>query len=206
MAGAGVGVITRSMAVAWSSSLLLLSALAVVRVDAAAGGNSAEAPAPAADCTDALLSLAGCLSYVQEGSTVARPDAPCCSGLKEVVKKEVACLCQAFQGSQDFGVTLNVTKALQLPAACKVKTPPFSKCHPAAPASFSGSGAPFFTGSSPSSMPSQSPAGTGRDSAAVRAPSPSPSAAVRSSESAPAAFFSAAVLIAAAALLAHRAS
>ncbi|KAG8097166.1 hypothetical protein GUJ93_ZPchr0013g36692 [Zizania palustris] len=217
MAGAGVGVITRSMAVAWSSSLLLLSALAVVRVDAAAGGNSAEAPAPAADCTDALLSLAGCLSYVQEGSTVARPDAPCCSGLKEVVKKEVACLCQAFQGSQDFGVTLNVTKALQLPAACKVKTPPFSKCHlsvpgvtggapAAAPASFSGSGAPFFTGSSPSSMPSQSPAGTGRDSAAVRAPSPSPSAAVRSSESAPAAFFSAAVLIAAAALLAHRAS
>ncbi|KAL5209628.1 hypothetical protein ABZP36_005251 [Zizania latifolia] len=205
------------MAMAWSSSLLLLSALAMVRVDAAAGGaggNSAEAPAPAADCTDALLSLAGCLSYVQEGSTVARPDASCCSGLKEVVKKEVACLCQAFQGSQDFGVTLNMTKALQLPAACKVKTPPFSKCHLSvpgvtggapAPAPTSFSGAPFFTGSSPSSMPSESPAGTGRDSAAVRAPSPSPSAAVRSSESTPAFFFSATV-IAAAALLAHRAS
>lgn len=117
-------------AMAWPSLLLIiLSALATVitHVDGATGGVAA--PAPAVDCTDALLSLAGCLSYVQEGSTVATPDASCCSGLKDVVKKEVACLCQAFQGSQDYGVTLNMTKALQLPDACKVKTPPFSKCH-----------------------------------------------------------------------------
>jgi hypothetical protein len=81
------------------------------------------------DCSDALISLVGCLSYVQEGSTVATPEKTCCSGLKDVVKKEVACLCQAFQGGQDYGVALNMTKALQLPDACKVKTPPFSKCH-----------------------------------------------------------------------------
>jgi hypothetical protein len=42
------------------------------------------APAPAADCTDALLSLAGCLSYVQEGSN-NRPDV--LLGAKEVVHK-----------------------------------------------------------------------------------------------------------------------
>ncbi|KAF0911183.1 hypothetical protein E2562_007961 [Oryza meyeriana var. granulata] len=194
---------------AWSSSLLLLllSTFAAVRVD----GGSAGAPAPAADCTDALLSLAGCLSYVQEGSTVAKPDASCCSGLKEVVKKEVACLCQAFQGSQNFGVTLNMTKALQLPAACKVKTPPFSKCHLSIPGVTGGapapapfSGAPFFGGSPPSSTPSASPAGKGSDStaASVRAPAPSPSAAVRSREST-LAFFSAAA-IAAATLIANR--
>ncbi|XP_052147722.1 non-specific lipid transfer protein GPI-anchored 11-like [Oryza glaberrima] len=211
MAGAGR---TRSTAMAaWSYSslllqLLLLSMVAVLDGAATTGGGGAGVPAPAADCTDALLSLAGCLSYVQEGSTVAKPDAPCCSGLKGVVKKEVACLCQAFQGSQNFGVTLNMTKALQLPAACKVKTPPFSKCHLSIPGVTGGapapapfSGAPFFGGSSPSA----SPAGTGSDSAAatVRAPAPSPSAAVRPKET-KAALFSAAV-IAAATLLAHRA-
>ncbi|XP_040377837.1 non-specific lipid transfer protein GPI-anchored 11-like [Oryza brachyantha] len=202
MAGAGR---TRSVAAmaAWSSLLLLLSAAAVDGGSADAG-----APAPAADCTDALLSLAGCLSYVQEGSTVVRPDPTCCSGLKDVVKKEVACLCQAFQGSQNFGVTLNMTKALQLPAACKVKTPPFSKCHLSVPGVTGGAPAPapFFGGLSPST-PSASPAATGSDdSAAVRAPAPSTSAAaVGSKGSAGLALLSAAVIAAAATLLAHRA-
>ncbi|CAM0871776.1 unnamed protein product [Alopecurus aequalis] len=161
-------------------SLLLLWAIATVvtHVDGATGGSVA-APAPAVDCSDALISLVGCLSYVQEGSTVVTPEASCCSGLKDVVKKEVACLCQAFQGGQDYGVALNMTRALQLPAACKVKTPPFSKCHLSVPGVTGGSpapapssGAPFF-GGSPSSTPSAtSPAGTGSDSTA-RAPSPS---------------------------------
>uniref|UniRef100_A0A3B6ISS3 Bifunctional inhibitor/plant lipid transfer protein/seed storage helical domain-containing protein n=1 Tax=Triticum aestivum TaxID=4565 RepID=A0A3B6ISS3_WHEAT len=109
----------RSMADTARPWLLLLAALATVvaHVDSA----TVAAPAPAVDCSDALISLAGCLSYVQEGSTVATPEKSCCSGLKDVVKKEVACLCQAFQGGQDYGVTLNMTKALQLPGACKVK-------------------------------------------------------------------------------------
>jgi hypothetical protein len=114
-----------STATAIRTCLLVLSLAAslmsVARVDGLA--------APAADCTDALLGLAGCLSYVQEGSTVTTPDPTCCSGLKDVVRNEVACLCQAFQGGQDFGVALNMTKALQLPAVCNVKTPPFSKCN-----------------------------------------------------------------------------
>lgn len=174
----------KTTAMAWSS-LLLLSTLATVHVDGATGGGggNAGAPAPSVDCTDALLSLAGCLSYVEEGSTVAKPDESCCSGLKDVVRKEVACLCQAFQGSQNFGVTLNMTKALQLPSACKVKTPPFSKCHlsipgvtDGAPAPAPFSGAPFFGGSSPSTTPSASPAGTRSDSI-TQAPSPSRSAA-----------------------------
>jgi len=168
---------------AWPS-LLLLSAVATVlaHVDGATGGGGVGAPTPAVDCSDALVSLVGCLSYVQEGSTVATPEKSCCSGLKDVVRKEVACLCQAFQGGQDYGVALNMTKALQLPAACKVKTPPFSKCHISipggSPAPAPSSGAPFFRGSpSSSSTPSAtSPAGTGSDSTA-RAPSPSASAA-----------------------------
>ncbi|TVU48105.1 hypothetical protein EJB05_07728, partial [Eragrostis curvula] len=116
------------MAAAMARSCLLVLSLAAALMSVArvVDGASSPAPAPAVDCMDALVSLAGCLSYVQEGSTVATPDPTCCSGLKDVVRNEVACLCQAFQGGQDFGVTLNMTKALQLPAACKVKTPPFS--------------------------------------------------------------------------------
>ena len=116
------------------SPCLLALALAVLLVAAAARADGATAapvpaPAPPADCMDALASLAGCLSYVQEGSTVATPDPTCCSGLRDVVRGEVACLCQVFQGGQNLGISLNMTKALQLPAACKVKTPPVSKCH-----------------------------------------------------------------------------
>ncbi|KAI4992998.1 hypothetical protein ZWY2020_007311 [Hordeum vulgare] len=168
------------------SSLLLVFALAAVAAHGADGA-TVTAPAPAVDCSDALISLAGCLSYVQEGSTVATPEESCCSGLKDVVRKEVACLCQAFQGGQDYGVALNMTKALQLPGACKVKTPPFSKCHISIPGMTGGSpapapssGAPFFDGSptspSPSAPSAGSPAGSG-DSTTARAPSPSASAA-----------------------------
>ncbi|GJN30552.1 hypothetical protein PR202_gb18865 [Eleusine coracana subsp. coracana] len=106
--------------------LLVFSLASLLSAVALVDGLGAPAPAPSVDCTNALVSLAGCLSYVQEGSTVTTPDPTCCSGLKDVVRNEVACLCQAFQGGQDFGVALNMTKALQLPAACNVKTPPFS--------------------------------------------------------------------------------
>jgi hypothetical protein len=117
---------TTAMSILALAALALLAATA--RVDGATAA-AAPAPAPAPDCTAALLNLAGCLSYVQEGSTVATPDPTCCSGLKDVVRNEVSCLCQVFQGGQNLGISLNMTKALQLPAACKVKTPPVSKCH-----------------------------------------------------------------------------
>ncbi|CAL4929533.1 unnamed protein product [Urochloa decumbens] len=197
----------------------LLLATVAMRVDGATA--AAPAPAPSADCTDALLSLAGCLSYVQEGSTVTTPDPSCCSGLKDVVRNEVACLCQVFQGGQNLGISLNMTKALQLPAACKVKTPPVSKCHASVPGVPTGSPvpvpgvpiaspvlapsaeAPFF-GQSPSSptpsgSPSQAATGTGSDS---NTPAPSPARSGAASFSAPAHnFFTASVV--AATLLAY---
>ncbi|OEL21739.1 hypothetical protein BAE44_0017241 [Dichanthelium oligosanthes] len=198
----------RTTAVARScAAILALAALATtVRVD---GATAAPAPAPSPHCTDALLSLAGCLSYVQEGSTVPTPDPTCCSGLKDVVRHEVACLCQVFQNGQNLGISLNMTKALQLPAACKVKTPPFSKCHVTVPGVPSQSpvpapsaGAPFF-GQSPSSpTPSGSPAaaGTGSDSG-TPAPSPVHSGAASLSASTQTFFAAAAV---AATLLVYR--
>ncbi|CAI9770090.1 unnamed protein product [Fraxinus pennsylvanica] len=89
---------------------------------------SNSAPAPAADCSSLVLSLADCLSFVTSGSTAKKPEGSCCSGLKTVLKTDAECLCEAFKNSAQLGVTLNVTKALTLPAACHVSSPSVSNC------------------------------------------------------------------------------
>lgn len=205
------------MARSSSSRLLLLLVVALAALAATArvvDGATANAPAPSADCTDALLSLSGCLTFVQEGSTEATPSPDCCSGLKDVVRKEVACLCQVFQSGRDFGISLNMTKALQLPADCKVKTPPVSKCHvsslpgvpSASPAPAPSAGAPSFGPSPSPSTPSGSPAeaATGSGSRpSAPAPAPAPARSGAASLSAPSQTFFAAAT-AAATLLVYR--
>ncbi|KAJ1434947.1 Bifunctional inhibitor/plant lipid transfer protein/seed storage helical domain [Sesbania bispinosa] len=72
--------------------------------------------------------MADCLSFVTNGSTITKPEGTCCSGLKSVLKTAPSCLCEAFKSSSQFGVVLNVTKALSLPAACKVSAPSVTNC------------------------------------------------------------------------------
>ncbi|KAK1290906.1 Non-specific lipid-transfer protein-like protein [Acorus calamus] len=87
------------------------------------------APSPSVDCSSAILGLADCLSYVQKGSSTAKPEKSCCTGLEGLVKAgEVSCLCEAFKSSSSLGIALDFNKALGLPSACGVTTPPFSKC------------------------------------------------------------------------------
>ncbi|CAN1233208.1 Non-specific lipid transfer protein GPI-anchored 5 [Linum perenne] len=55
-------------------------------------------------CTSALMSLSPCLNYPQ-------------------------CLCQLVNGGgSSLGITINQTRALGLPSACKVNTPSASRC------------------------------------------------------------------------------
>ncbi|XP_051132429.1 non-specific lipid transfer protein GPI-anchored 11-like [Andrographis paniculata] len=86
------------------------------------------APAPAVDCSSLVLNMADCLSFVSAGSTTAKPEGTCCSGLKTVLKTGAECLCEAFKNSAQLGVTLNVSKALSLPDACHVSAPSVSNC------------------------------------------------------------------------------
>ncbi|KAF7842610.1 non-specific lipid-transfer protein-like protein [Senna tora] len=72
--------------------------------------------------------MADCLSFVSNGSTTTKPEGNCCSGLKTVLKADAACLCEAFRSSAQLGVVLNVTKAVTLPAACKVSAPSATNC------------------------------------------------------------------------------
>ncbi|GFQ00290.1 non-specific lipid-transfer protein-like protein at5g64080 [Phtheirospermum japonicum] len=52
----------------------------------------------------------------------------CCSGLETVLKTDAQCLCETFRNSAQLGITLNMTKALALPAACHVSAPAATNC------------------------------------------------------------------------------
>lgn len=83
---------------------------------------------PSSDCTNVLIGLAPCLNYVSGSSST--PSTSCCSQLGSVVRSQPRCLCTVLNGGgASLGVTINETLALSLPAACKVKTPPVSRCN-----------------------------------------------------------------------------
>ncbi|KAM1935408.1 hypothetical protein FF1_020062 [Malus domestica] len=107
------------------------------------------APAPAVDCSSLILNMADCLSFVSNGSTDTKPAGTCCSGLKTVLKADASCLCEAFKSSAQLGVVLNITKAISLPAACKVSAPSASNCG----LSLSPAGAPGGAPTSPAPSP-----------------------------------------------------
>ncbi|KAJ6348414.1 hypothetical protein OIU76_004809 [Salix suchowensis] len=86
--------------------------------------------------------MGDCLSFVSNGSTSTKPEGTCCSGLKTVLSTDAECLCEAFKSSAQFGIVLNVTKALSLPSACKIHAPPASNCGLTTTAS--PTGAPCF--------------------------------------------------------------
>lgn len=111
-------------------SLILCVVVAIWAVDLAHGASSPtqHAPSPSVDCSSLVLTMADCLSFVTNDSTITKPEGTCCSGLKSVLKSAPSCLCEAFKSSAQFGVVLNVTKALTLPAACKVSAPSVTNC------------------------------------------------------------------------------
>ncbi|XP_042466253.1 uncharacterized protein LOC122048795 [Zingiber officinale] len=89
---------------------------------------AAPSPSPTEDCSSALLSLSGCLSFVEQGSSEARPQKRCCSGLNEVAGEQESCLCVAFSQGAAMGFRINMTRALALPSYCAVSVPPLADC------------------------------------------------------------------------------
>ncbi|KAF8090612.1 hypothetical protein N665_0471s0007 [Sinapis alba] len=121
-------------------SILLLSIPSVL----GASHHHTVAPAPAhVDCSTLILNMADCLSFVSAGGTDAKPASSCCNGLKTVIKTNAECLCGSnlkcgdipspspyhlTTSSVSLGVTLNMTKAATLPAACKLHAPSIAAC------------------------------------------------------------------------------
>ncbi|XP_044954266.1 non-specific lipid transfer protein GPI-anchored 14-like [Hordeum vulgare subsp. vulgare] len=94
--------------------VLLVTAMVAAAV-AAAG---ADVAADRAECSDKLVALATCLTFVQGQGQAPTPD--CCGGLKTVLQTSPKCLCVLVKDRDDPGLDLklNVTRALGLPAAC----------------------------------------------------------------------------------------
>ncbi|KAK7369076.1 hypothetical protein VNO80_11110 [Phaseolus coccineus] len=100
------------------SNLVLSSTLLLLLV----GFATSDVNQDKSECTDKLIGLAGCLTYVSGEATV--PTMDCCSGLKEVIDKSKRCLCILIKDRNDpsLGLKINVTLALKLPETCKTPT------------------------------------------------------------------------------------
>ncbi|KAJ7968167.1 Non-specific lipid-transfer protein-like protein [Quillaja saponaria] len=148
---------------------LILCVLAIWVVDITYCAH--HAPAPSVDCSNLILNMADCLSFVSNGSTVTTPEGGCCSGLKTVLKADPACLCDAFKSSAQLGVVLNITKAVTLPTACKISATSATSCG----VSITPAGAPVAA-LSPQSSPESADATAPDSSAGANglAPTPSP--------------------------------
>lgn len=86
------------------------------------------APSPALDCFPYLLNLSDCLTFVEGGSNLTKPDPGCCPELSNLVDTQPVCLCQLLGNSGQMGISVDVNKALKLPNVCNVTTPPVSLC------------------------------------------------------------------------------
>ncbi|MED6195340.1 hypothetical protein PIB30_037081 [Stylosanthes scabra] len=154
--------------------LIILCAVAAIMCE------GARSPPPSVDCSSLVLRMADCLSYVTNGSTTTKPEGTCCSGLKSVLKTSPECLCEAFKSSVEFGVVLNVTKALALPSACALSSSSATDYCGLSGAPAATPGGRVSPGSSPSPAVSGSETSSSSSSSSSApinelSPSPSPS-------------------------------
>ncbi|CAL5425639.1 unnamed protein product [Camellia sinensis] len=108
-----------------------LLAMVAAQAPAAAPEPAAGAPGPggAMDCMTSLANMSDCLTYVQAGSNLTKPDKACCPELAGLVESNPICLCQLLGNtSATIGIQIELNKALNLPTVCAVQTPPISTC------------------------------------------------------------------------------
>ncbi|KAK2442774.1 Bifunctional inhibitor/lipid-transfer protein/seed storage 2S albumin superfamily protein [Trifolium repens] len=145
-------------------SLLFASTLTCHGVSAANVAQSpapvtADAPVPAPDvCFTAITNMSDCLTFVEDGSKLTKPDKGCCPELAGLVDGNPACLCHLLGNSESIiGIKINVNKALKLPTLCKVTTPDISLCSAIGyPVSLPPSLSPSLSPSSSASLPPSS--------------------------------------------------
>ncbi|CAO2818901.1 unnamed protein product [Amaranthus hypochondriacus] len=119
--------------------------------------NGANAQSSTNSCTSVLISMSSCLNYISGNSS--SPASSCCSSLANVVNSQPQCLCAVLNSgaASSLGVSINQTRALELPKACNVQTPSVSRCSGQAG---TGAGAPAGT---PAGQPDEQPQGPTAD-------------------------------------------
>ncbi|KAL6499691.1 hypothetical protein OROGR_027601 [Orobanche gracilis] len=87
-------------------------------------------PSPGPDCFTDVADLADCLSYVEGGSNMTKPDPSCCSEMSNLLTTHPTCLCELIANSTKFGFSdIDVDRAIGLPSFCSlVKGSPVDLC------------------------------------------------------------------------------
>ncbi|KAG6668416.1 non-specific lipid transfer protein GPI-anchored 5-like [Carya illinoinensis] len=110
-------------------------------------------------CANVLISMSPCLNYITGNSST--PSSGCCTQLANMVRSQPQCLCEVLNdGGSSLGINVNRTRALALPGACNVQTPPLSRCNAASPAN-SPAGTPESSNTVPSGEGSKTVPSTG---------------------------------------------
>ncbi|TVU41682.1 hypothetical protein EJB05_15225, partial [Eragrostis curvula] len=136
--------------------------LAVAVTVAALAFAAPRCAAQTSGCTASILSLAPCLSFTAGSSS--GPTSSCCSALASVVQGAPRCLCAVLGGgaTSALGVTVNTSRALELPRKCKIQTPPVSQCNavgaPSATPAVPSAGSAFPAAAAPTAEAPAAPA------------------------------------------------
>ncbi|QCD78801.1 hypothetical protein DEO72_LG1g2437 [Vigna unguiculata] len=111
-------------------TITLLLALACCAASAPSPApETAAAPTPGVDsCFMALTNMSDCLTFVEEGSNLTKPDTGCCPGLAGLIDSNPICLCDLLGKPDAIGIKIDLNRALKLPSICNVSTPPVSAC------------------------------------------------------------------------------
>ncbi|KAA8550100.1 hypothetical protein F0562_001784 [Nyssa sinensis] len=88
----------------------------------------AAAPSPSLGCTTYLVNTSDCLTYVEAGSNLTKPDKGCCPELAGLVESHPICLCLLLGHTDSIGIPIDLNKALKLPSVCDITTPPITLC------------------------------------------------------------------------------
>ncbi|RLM84463.1 hypothetical protein C2845_PM04G03770 [Panicum miliaceum] len=69
-------------------------------------------------CSSVMMTLSPCMDFIS--SKAPEPGISCCSVLAGVVQTDPRCLCMVLDGTAtSFGISINQTRALELPGVCK---------------------------------------------------------------------------------------
>ncbi|KAF5743926.1 non-specific lipid-transfer protein-like protein [Tripterygium wilfordii] len=138
--------------------LCVLSVLSICAVDGAGHSHTVAAPAPSVDCSMLIMNMADCLPFVSNGSGPSKPEKTCCTGFKTVLKADPDCICQAFKSSAQFGVVIDIKRAMALPAACGVHDSSAPTCGMSLSPASAPETSPTLSGLGPTSAQSVTPA------------------------------------------------
>ncbi|CAH8306197.1 unnamed protein product [Eruca vesicaria subsp. sativa] len=102
--------------------------ITIVIISMLVGFGSSDLDQDREECTNQLIVLSPCLTYV--GGNAKAPTKDCCGGFGQVIIKSQKCICILVKDKDDpnLGLKFNATLAAHLPTACHIAAPNITKC------------------------------------------------------------------------------